>query len=147
MRIHEAAAAGDVEEAGRILGEFPGYVNVRDSNGQTPLHIATDRNQVEMVRLLLEKGADPNARNKGGTLEETSVPGGWSPLHLAAMDIHDYAKSGAIAELLIAHGADIDDASNDMRWPPLFIAVREGNYVVEELLRRNGAVWGRDSGS
>lgn len=84
--------------------------------------------------MLLEKGADPNA----------SGARGWAPLHLAAMDIHDYTKSGAIAELLISAGADIDDVNNDMRWCPLSIAVREGNDVVEELLRRHGAVRGRE---
>ena len=147
MRIHEAAATGDVEEVKRILDEFPGYVNVRDNNGETPLFVAVDHYQVDMVRFLLENGADPDARSKEGALQETTVPGGWTPLEWAAIKSSDQAKSGAIAELLIAAGADINDVGNDMGWPPVFVAIHEGNKVVERILREHGAQWDRDEAS
>ena len=37
-------------------------VNVPDFKGWTPLHYACSENNLELVQLLLEAGADPNAR-------------------------------------------------------------------------------------
>lgn len=41
-------------------------VNKSDVTGQTALHWAVDNNDLDMTRLLLEHGADPNAYNRSG---------------------------------------------------------------------------------
>ncbi|WP_058533588.1 Dot/Icm T4SS effector AnkH/LegA3 [Legionella saoudiensis] len=41
-------------------------VNAKDVTGNTPLHWAVDNNDIEMVRLLLEHGADANAYTRNG---------------------------------------------------------------------------------
>ena len=56
-----------------------------------PLHAAAAARNLEIVTLLLEAGADPNARQHGG----------WTPLAAAR-----HAGQDAIADILIAHGAD-----------------------------------------
>lgn len=38
----------------------------RNERGETPLHIAAIRGDEEQVRILLEQGADPNARDFAG---------------------------------------------------------------------------------
>ena len=43
-----------------------GDVNERDSNGYTPLHIASRFADVELIQIFLENGADPNAVNNYG---------------------------------------------------------------------------------
>lgn len=42
-------------------------VNVDLFDGNTPLHIAASKGWLEIARLLVQHGADVNARNKGGT--------------------------------------------------------------------------------
>ena len=56
-----------------------------------PLHAATAARNAEVVTLLLEAGADPDARQHGG----------WTPLAAAR-----HAGQDAIADILLAHGAD-----------------------------------------
>ena len=42
--------------------------NLRDGEGDGPLHIASQRGNLEITQMLLAKGADPNAKNNlGGT--------------------------------------------------------------------------------
>lgn len=38
-------------------------LNVIDSNGNTPLHWAAEKNQTHIVQTLLDKGANPNILN------------------------------------------------------------------------------------
>ena len=45
-------------------------VNVKTSNGDTPLHYAAMAHQVESVKSLLEAGADPQSKNKDGDTPE-----------------------------------------------------------------------------
>ncbi len=38
----------------------------KDSLGRTPLHLSVERGDIDTVRVLLDAGADPNARDKDG---------------------------------------------------------------------------------
>ncbi|WP_157898757.1 ankyrin repeat domain-containing protein [Luteitalea pratensis] len=67
--------------------------NDEDTCHQRPLSAAAGRNDMEMVRLLLEHGADPN-------LPEEGAPRGQA-LFRAVLHRHE-----AIVPLLLAHGAD-----------------------------------------
>ena len=72
----------------------------------------------------IEQGAAIDGRNVGG----------FTPLHAAA-----YAGDAAIAELLIAKGADVNDAQNKAGVTPLFPAIEEDHKEVAELLITQGA--------
>ncbi len=108
----------------RIL-EQNADVNTQDNFGLTPLldatrddHLIGDRPQV--VRLLLEHGANPNAR-------ETSK--NQTPLHLAACN-----QSGFdVVRVLLEHGADVD-AKDDQGRTPLQLALEEGQDAIARLL-------------
>lgn len=53
----------------KILIEKHGFdVNSKSKLGLTPLHIACCHNNIEMVKLLVEKGADVNARDNDGDM-------------------------------------------------------------------------------
>lgn len=76
------------------------------------------------MRWLLEHGADPNV----GSNEH-----GETPLHRIA----DFGRGVAIAEMLLAHGADPRRPRADGRLP-YELAMRVGNAPVAELLRSRG---------
>lgn len=70
-------------------------VNKSDVTGRTPLHWAVDNNDLEMTRLLLANGADPNAYTRNGL----------SVLVYPVLRGHD-----AIKHSLYQHGAKLDFA-------------------------------------
>jgi ankyrin repeat protein len=93
-QLFHAAGKGDVATATGILDAHPGLINERgaigDSGLRTALHFGSGHEPV--VRLLLERGADPNIRDEGDNAY---------PLHFAA-------ERGdlAVVRLLVEHGAD-----------------------------------------
>ncbi len=68
----------------------------------TPLHEAAAMGHLEVARLLLERGADVNAKNKHG----------FTPLHFAAGIGHT-----DVAKLLLEHGADVNAKDEHGRTP------------------------------
>ena len=80
----------------------------RDATGETPLHhalTASEADRTPLVRLLLDHGADPNAKTKPGVLSynfwRDARTRGETPLHRAAA----FSPRETI-ELLLAAGAD-----------------------------------------
>lgn len=55
-------SVSNVDSALSMLKKNGGNIDARNPFGLTPLHIATWRNHIPVVRRLLEAGADPNAR-------------------------------------------------------------------------------------
>src|SRR5678815_5938329 len=94
----------------------------RGSGGDTPLMYAALYGDANSVRLLLDMGADPNARNDGGA----------TPL-LWAVD--DAEKT----RLLLERGADVNIRSNDGRTPVLLAASQFGAGNVVTLMLDHGA--------
>lgn len=101
-----AAVAFRGGEAAIALVEGGANVKTADRRGNTPLHVAAQLGEVELVKRLLAKGADPNVRN-------AKVPGsvGASPFRPPAGEVtalHLAAKAGQleVMKLLVAGGAD-----------------------------------------
>ena len=67
MSIHEAAAQGNIGIVRQHLAIQPGdYVNTRTPSDWTPLHFAYAQGRSEIIRFLLDNGADYEAKNKLG---------------------------------------------------------------------------------
>ncbi|KAI3946256.1 hypothetical protein MKW92_035709 [Papaver armeniacum] len=76
--LHIAVMSGDINFATKILSRKPDLVLKQDSNGFTPLHLASAQASVSMVRLLL--------KNKPAGASIVQDEDGRTPLHLAAMN-------------------------------------------------------------
>lgn len=83
----------------------------RDEDGYTPLHRAAYSNNVEIARILIQYGADVNAKTEYG----------WTPLHSAVK-----WSNAEVAAFLLQHGADVN-ALSDGQQTPLHIAATVSN--------------------
>jgi prolyl 4-hydroxylase len=63
---HHAAASGDIERLEAVLGAHAEAVNQQDTNGWAPIHEAARGGFTEVAKYLIERGADVNAKVKGG---------------------------------------------------------------------------------
>lgn len=100
--------------------------NATFAEHNTPLDTtiaSTSPNAIGVAKLLLEAGADPNARSHGDI----------APLHEAVAQ----SDSGMV-ELLLAHGADVNVRKKDGT-TPLTIAESKDNRGLADLLRKYGA--------
>ena len=95
----------------------------RNAQKVTALHGAVARRDMEIVRLLLEAGADANARQERGFL----------PLHDAAAN-----GSAPLVELLLKHGARADAKSDEGKTPGDMAAERGHKDLAERLRKAAG---------
>lgn len=125
-QIIKAAKAGDVSAVRTLLEADASLIDARDSDDSTPLHCAAWKGHAEVAALLLDFGADIQARNSNGHWGDT-------PLHAAA-----HGNQRAVAELLIARGADIH-AKNASGNTPLQETEAHKATPVANLLKKHGA--------
>jgi ankyrin repeat protein len=86
----------------------------------TPLHSAAAAHSGEIVRLLLERGANPNARQQGG----------WTALHAVAQN----GDTEMVRDLIARH-AD-PKATNDEGKTPADVASEKGHAEIAAMLSR-----------
>uniref|UniRef100_A0A6C0ED74 Uncharacterized protein n=1 Tax=viral metagenome TaxID=1070528 RepID=A0A6C0ED74_9ZZZZ len=97
-------------------------INEADIGGLTPLLYATKRKHFDIIKLLVEHGADVNIQNKEG----------FTPLINSIL--YEDKKS---VELLLKSGANVEQKKGFLT--PLNIACIYGNMEIIELLLKNGA--------
>src|SRR5438105_2916917 len=140
VELRLAVRAGDVEAIRRLLQNDPGLASARlvgkDGGTGTPLHLVTDwpgyfPNGPQIVRLLIDAGADPGALTTSRGPEPG--PGSETPLHYAAS-----SDDADVAEALIDAGADIEVPGGSIG-TPLDNAVGYGCWHVARLLVARGA--------
>ena len=122
-QIIKAAKTDDRGLVKELIGLDKSLLNARDKDGSTPLHCAVWKGHQEMVRLLLESGADVNAYNENDHW-------GTTPLHAAA-----HANQAAIAQMLIDHGADVNARDREGRTPIAHTAFHKAKAVARILER------------
>ena len=119
ISIHDAVRRGRIKAVKQHLAAG---TDVNDSrNGWTPLHYAAG-SQKEIAELLIDEGADMNARTQEG----------WAPLHWAVGN--GYKEN---IELLIAKGADVN-AKTKRGETPLDWVEEEKHKEIVDLLRNHG---------
>uniref|UniRef100_A0AAQ5X073 Euchromatic histone-lysine N-methyltransferase 2 n=1 Tax=Amphiprion ocellaris TaxID=80972 RepID=A0AAQ5X073_AMPOC len=121
--LHHAAKLGNLEIVGMLLETGQVDVNAQDSGGWTPIIWAAEHKHVDVIKSLLNRGADVSINDK-----ELNVC-----LHWAA-----YAGNVDIAELVLNAGCSLASV-NVHGDTPLHIAAREGYLDCVTLFLSRGA--------
>ena len=145
--LRRAAGAGDVAKVKELLDKGAD-VNAANSYGGTALAFACDRGHLEVIRLLLDRGANPDTQDTFYKLK----PIGWAAQRgyteivkllldrgaapdpqILVMGI--YGEQPAIVQLMIERTKPGEDALSDA----LAIAEQVGNAEIVEILKAAGA--------
>jgi ankyrin repeat protein len=131
--LHSAAGGGQTEMVTYLL-PLIGAVDVRDEFGGTPLHWAVREHQIDVTRLLLEHGADPNAVDKHSQTPLQGAVGQGA----SESGNGDVRCDCDIAQLLLECGANVN-SKDGLRGTSLHAAARDGHVEMAKLLLDSGA--------
>jgi len=124
-----AAMMGMTSHVKKLLAEDPGRIWECGAHNMPPIWFPAigggEADHLEIARLLLDAGADPNAHKRGQTALHWAARGGQMEM----------------AELLIARGARVDVQAKTPQGEvtPLAVALKAEKREMAELLRRSGA--------
>jgi ankyrin repeat protein len=159
--IHIAAEKGDLAGVQAAVAGDPKCIEAKGEWGCRPLHIAAEKGRVEVVGYLLEKKANPHARDwlTWTALHRSAYGGqkqtarllldagaginvkdrqGFTPLHWAVYESLGSPGAADTAKLLVVRGANIN-ARDTEGSTPLFWAAWQGNKDLVVFLLEHGA--------
>jgi len=159
--LHEAVGASGEERVVALLLDNGADATAPNQAGLTPLHCAAIRGALPVARLLVDRGAEVNARAEGEVATEQQDASWWAlpwwqregvrlcppcraerqggkfmgetPFHIAAAQGHI-----EVAELLLSEGAAFDPRTTD-GLTPLHGAAYGGHEEIVRLLLARGA--------
>ncbi|WP_322051251.1 ankyrin repeat domain-containing protein [Paraburkholderia bannensis] len=121
MPLLVLAAREKSDKVAALLLDNPNTkIDAEDKAGETALMLASLNGDVDLVKLLITKGANVNKQ-------------GWTPLHYAAANGND-----DVAKLLIGYSADVN-APSPNGTTPLMMAARGDHMSTAKLLLDHGA--------
>ncbi|KFA70940.1 hypothetical protein S40288_10226 [Stachybotrys chartarum IBT 40288] len=125
--VLEAARNGDEETLKEKLGIRSDLLWTKEHDtGRTLLHLAIQSNHDTIVKLLLEKGANP----------EVGDSAGWKPLAVAARNGPSHL---GVAELVLSFGANVDSLNPMLQQSALHLCANSGFRELAQLLLKNRA--------
>jgi ankyrin repeat protein len=143
--LHWASLKGKADIA-QLLIRYGANLNARDDEGNTPLHIATKFGQLDVVLELIAAVQSPSTAvpstssstpsfrsNSNITQINLQNEDGMTPLMFAAS-----MNQTEILQILLAHGAAIDEVDNKGR-TALIHACRSGHNEIVNILLMSGA--------
>lgn len=155
QNIFEACEKGELAQVKELVAEGID-LEIMDSKGQTPLHVASRAGKKEVVEFLIEKGSKINAQNTAGETSlflacdrnkpevakiladagadlEVATKRGFRPL----MGASNHSECVEVIKLLLAKGAHVNELSDF--GTALYFAVKESNLEAINILFKAGA--------
>lgn len=123
-----AVYTGDVKKVRALLQEVS--ANTQDKYGQTALMAASSEGHYDIVKLLLDKGADVHIQDNNG---------------MSAFMFSSRRGHFDIVKLLLAGGANTNDKSNDGRTALIQTSIHDHPNVVKLLLQYGSVVDAADN--
>jgi len=120
--IHKYLKDNNLEEVIRIININPSFIDKQDETGNTPLHLAADDSKTEILKFLLDKGANTEIKNNDGI----------TPIFSAVKQNHIEAVK------LLSQKADLN-TMNMQFITPLMFAIQFGNPPLVNVLINSGA--------
>lgn len=126
--LYEAVAKCESAETVRLLIDNGANVNlgkttaIEFDRGKRPIHEAAGNKNIEIIKLLVEKGSQINEKDGIGQ----------TPLHVAVK-----RNNNNVVKYLVNRGAEIN--ANQRVRTPLIDAMREGDYEMIKFLIEKGA--------
>lgn len=153
--FHAAVQIGDTATVQKMLADKKQLATSTDEYGFQPIHLVDMYPDEPILNLLLENGADINARNddgvtilhivtdpnavpmlvKSGAMVEARDKRGWTPL---MMQTNNQENGPDVVAALLAHGADPNAVGNDGE-TALSFARETGSESFRDILTANGA--------
>ena len=116
--IHLAAGFGYVQVARNLIKRNSYLVDFQDEYGITPIHLAAQNNNLEMLQFLLSFSGNPNAPDNSGK----------TPIHAAALNGHF-----DVVQLLMST-TDTPNAFDSTGFTPIMNAAIRGHIDIARLL-------------
>jgi ankyrin repeat protein len=113
----------DMSDIKNIVTKYPSEINEKDNNGNTFLHVAVHKDNEELVKFLIDRGANVNIKNNYGE----------TPLQISA----DKNNLEIITQL-VSHDADVN-IQDTSGLTPLDDAIYHGQMETVKYLISNGA--------
>jgi ankyrin repeat protein len=129
--IYYACALGDMAQVQKLLADNPKLVNKRSDNndalfgGGTPIQVAAYANQVEVIKYLLDHGANVRDRSEWHNTE--------------AIEKAAWCGSTEAVQLLVDRGATVNGTTNDFKDCPLYASATAGHADIVKILLAHGA--------
>eukprot|EP00741_Cyanophora_paradoxa_P011412 tig00020556_g11023.t1 len=154
MELMYAAFEGDLDNVKTVIESGVIDINLGDYDHRTALHVAASEGELEIVRYLISKGADFNAKDRwlntplqdairhqhDQVVDLLASHGAKADQEDLALALCNAASRGAMGEVtrLVKAGADVNRGDYDHR-TPLHLAASEGKQDVCQYLLDLGA--------
>ncbi len=150
-KIHKAVKKGDLAAVKKLLDKDASLVNLQSKlTGRAPLGMACRKGEKEIAELLIEKGADLNAKDKLGTcpMDGAAIAGEVALIELLlakGAELSPYAINAAAqggsketCAFLLEKGSDVN-SKDAFGATPIFIAIERNHEDVFAFLIEKGA--------
>lgn len=127
--IYDACRKGNVELIKQLTKSHPDTINQPNKSGYTPLLIAGYRNQLDVVKVLLELGAKVNALSEDGTVLTAAC----------------FKSNTELVKILLEQHADVNVKNNAGTTPIMFAIMAENEEIVRLLLANKADINAMDN--